>query len=250
MSAATPMKVLSNANDLIDLLAVEGPRSPAEIAVSIGVPRSSVYRLIEGLTAISMIENLPDSRVRLTTRWLHLADSARAAMVEWSDAGSVLEQLVDETGQTAFLTVRRGDRAVCIDWRQGRGIGVLVLKPGRSLPLYAGAAGRVLLAFGESESVLAAAPYRALTPATLTSREQLVADMELTARQGYVVSDEDVTPGIGAIGIPILGSDGQVIGGLSLGGLSGEIKEQSSTIREALGRGGAALLRQADSRIT
>lgn len=236
MTGPAPIKVLSNATELIEVLASDGPQSPADLSGRIEMPRSSVYRLIEGLAAISMIESADDSRVRLTTRWLHLADSARAAMVEWRHAAPVLDRLVDETGQTAFLTVRRADRAVCIDWRQGRGIGVLALKPGRSLPLYAGAAGRVLLAFGDSQSVLDEAPHRALTPHTLTTRQQLEADLAQTVRQGYVVSDEDVTLGISAIGMPIVVPDGKLIGGVSLGGLSQEIHEREASIRASLGR--------------
>lgn len=232
--AAAPIKVLTNATDLIEFLAWEGPHSPADIAVRIKMPRSSVYRLVEGLAAISLLEPTDDSRVRLTSRWLHLADSARSAMVEWRDAASVLERIVEETGQTAFLSVRRGDRAVCIDWRQGRGIGVLVLKPGRSLPLYAGAAGRVLLAYGETESVLEAAPFRPLTPHTLVTRHDLEADIERTRRQGYVFSDEDVTLGIGAIGMPIRSGAGEVFGALSLGGVRAEIRDGSEAMIAAL----------------
>ncbi len=236
MSAVTPIKVLSNATDLIEVLAWEGPQSPADIAVRIGVPRSSVYRLIEALAATSMIESMSDSRVRLTSRWLHLADSARASMVEWVGAAEVLEGLVDETGQTAFLSVRRGDRAVCIDWRQGRGIGLLVLKPGRSLPLNAGAAGRVLLAHGDSQDVLAATPFRPITPHTLVTREQLEADISQTLTQGYVQSDEDVTLGVSAIGMPLLSADGTLLGAMSVGGLTGEIHAEGESIRAALAR--------------
>jgi DNA-binding IclR family transcriptional regulator len=246
MTGPAPIKVLSNATELIEVLAWEGPQSPADLAARIGIPRSSVYRLIEGLAAISMIETTDDSRAQLTSRWLHLADSARAAMVEWGDANRVLDRLVDETGQTAFLTVRRDDRAVCIDWRQGRGIGVLVLKPGRSLPLHAGAAGRVLLAFGESRSVLDAAPYRALTAHTLTTREQLEADITRTLTQGYVLSDEDVTIGIGAIGMPVLDREGRLVGGISVGGPSTEIRTARDPILAALERARDSL---AESRV-
>jgi len=234
VSTSAPIKVLSNATELIEVLAAEGPQSPADIATRIAVPRSSVYRLIEGLIAISLVETLDDSRVRLTSRWLHLADSARDAMVEWATAGTVLDDLVEATGQTAFLTVRRGDRAVCIDWRQGRGIGVLALKPGRSLPLYAGAAGRVLLAFGDHDAVLDGAPYRALTPRSLINRDDLVDDVDKTLRQGWVLSDEDVTLGISALGMPIINREGTVLGAVSLGGLAAEVTARAPEFLEQI----------------
>ena len=151
MSSERPMGVLQKSSDLIGLLAVRGPLTPAEIAEEIGMPRSSVYRLAEALGQVKMTETLPDSRVKVSLRWLHLADTARAAMAEWAGARSVLDKLARDTGQTTFLSVQRGDEAVCIDWSQGRGINILILKPGRVLPLYAGAAGRVTLAFRDED---------------------------------------------------------------------------------------------------
>ena len=38
-------------------------------------------------------------------------------------------------------------------------------------------------------------------------------------RRGYTVSDEDVTPGIAAIGAPVLDADGRPVAALSVGGL-------------------------------
>lgn len=246
MSGPAPVKVLANASELIEVLAEHGPRTPADIAADTGVPRPSVYRLVEALSAIALVETLPDSRVRLTSRWLHLADAARAGMDEWSDAPEVLERLVAETAQTAFLTVRRDDRAICIDWRQGRGIGLLVLKPGRSLPLHAGAAGRTLLAYGgDAGRVLDGAPFPPLTARTLTSRIELEADVEKTLDVGFVLSDEDVTPGIGALGVPVLGDDGALRGCLSLGGLSGEVRARKDELVAALRSSAAAMVREA-----
>jgi IclR family acetate operon transcriptional repressor len=234
MSKATPIKLLANATDVISLLAHDGPLSPAEIADRSGLPRSSVYRLVEGLSAISMAELLPDSRVRLTSRWLHLADATRDGMEEWDAAPAILQRLVENTGQTAYLTVPRELTAVCIEWRQGRGIDVLALKPGRSLPLYAGAAGRTILAFGKDlDAVLESAPFTPMTPGTLVTAAALREDVATTLAQGYAVSDEDVTIGISAIGVPILAADGTLRGCVSIGGIAEEFRaKRDDFVRE------------------
>ncbi|MFI8595558.1 IclR family transcriptional regulator [Microbacterium sp. NPDC078428] len=235
MSGATPIKVLANASTLIETLGAEGPQTPAEIAARIGIPRSSVYRLVEGLEAIAMVETLEDTRVRLSARWLHLADSARTSMGEWSETGQVLEGLVATTGLTAYLSVRRGGRAVCVDWRQGRGIALMSLKPGLSLPLNAGAAGRVLLAFGDHEGVLDDPAMRpALTDLTIVDREELAADIELTRSRGFVLSEEDVTKGIGALGMPVHDRRGQLRGAISLAGIVAEIRAEQNELLDEL----------------
>lgn len=235
MSAVKPIRVLANTRDLVELLSQEGPLTPAEIAERIGVPRPSVYRLVDGLNAIELTETLPDARVALSLRWLHIADEARDAMTEWAGAKKILTALVDETGQTAFLSLLRDDSAVCIDWVQGRGIGVLILKPGRALPLHAGAAGRLLLAYAaDAEAYLSGAPFEQLTPSTRTTREQLQADIALTREQGFTVSDEDATIGIGALGMPIRDAAGTTIACVSIGGLAEDIRSRRDEFLAAL----------------
>lgn len=242
MSAIKPIRVLANTRDLVDLLSQTGPLTPAEIAERIGVPRPSVYRLVDGLNAIDLTETLPDGRVALSLRWLHIADETRDAMTEWAGAKAALTELVDATGQTAFLSLLRDDSAVCIDWVQGRGIGVLILKPGRALPLHAGAAGRLLLAYAaDADAYLDAAPFEQLTPATLTTAKQLRDDIARTREQGYAVSDEDATIGIGALGMPVLDAAGNARAGVSIGGLAADIREHREPFLAALRTATAAL---------
>jgi IclR family acetate operon transcriptional repressor len=211
-----PMRLLVNATKVIDALAQSGPLTPAQIADQVGIPRSSVYRLVDGLNDIDFTETLEDSSVSLTKKWLHLADSTRAG---------ILKTVAENTGQTSFLSVPRGDEAVCIDWAPGRGIGLLVLKPGRSLPLYAGAAGRVILAYGADDrsEYLKSAPFPPYTPKTLVSAEELEKDIATTRQRGYAISDEDVTPGIAAVGVPLYSGGGNFLGSLSIGGLADEM---------------------------
>jgi len=234
-----PIKVLANADRVIRALSESGALTPAELAEAVDIPRPSVYRLIDGMTAIGLTESLPDGTARLSMRWLRMADRARAAMPEWEGADDVLRDLVERTQQTAYLTIERDGEAVCIAWEQGRGIGVLVLKPGRSLPLHAGAAGRALLAFGgglEAELVRGreeGAPRTRFTRATLTTDEELRADAEAALARGYSVSIEDVTPGIAAFGAPVR-QGGHVIGAISIAGLTAEFEERREELAEAL----------------
>lgn len=219
--------MLVNAHDVVEWLSENGPATPAELAVRLDMPRSSVYRLVDGLTSISLTRTDADGRVHVGERWLRLADAAQASMTEWSGMREVLVRLAKHTGQTAFLSVPQPDGALCIDWSQGRGIDVLALKPGRSLPFNAGAAGRIAFAYADESAQAEAAsqPLRSFTPQTITTIERLMADAARVREAGWVHSDEDVTLGIGSVGIPVLGQDNALIGCASLAGLAGEIRE-------------------------
>jgi IclR family acetate operon transcriptional repressor len=237
VSVERPMSILQRTADLVALLASRGAVTPAEIAEHIDTPRSSVYRLGDALREAGLAEQVPDSHIRLSLRWLRLADAARAGMSEWDGARKVLDDLSGSTRQTAFLSVPRANEAICIDWARGEAINVLVLKPGRSLPLYAGAAGRVTLAFGldDPEAYLANAPFEAYTDRTLTTAAKLRKDIALSRKRGYVVSNGDVTDGIGALGAPLFWTTaGGFAGALSIAGLAEELNERREELVEIL----------------
>ena len=148
-----------------------------------------------------------------------------------------LDELAGATRQTVFLSVPRADESICVDWARGEAINVLLLKPGRSLPLFAGAAGRVTLAFGrdDHESYLANAPFEAHTDRTLTTAAELRKDVALTRKQGYVVSDGDVTDGIGALGAPLFWTtSGEFAGALSIAGLAEDVNARRDELVEKL----------------
>ena len=225
-SEGRAMGILQRSSSLIQLLAERGPLSTAEVAEEIGMPRPSVYRLADALTQTRLVESTSDGKLRVSLRWLKLSDAARSGMREWSHARPLLDGLASRTGQTIYLSVPQADRAICIDWSPGRALSVLALKPGRTLPLYAGAAGRVTLAYRPEplEDYLRAAPFPPLTDHTLVTARELRADVEAIRSRGYSVSDEDVTLGIGALGAPLISRDGMFLGALSLAGLAEDLR--------------------------
>jgi DNA-binding IclR family transcriptional regulator len=230
------MGILQRSSTVLQLLAERGPLTTAQVAEHVGMPRPSVYRLSDALVQARLVELTADGRLRPSLRWLRLGDAARVAMTEWSGARSILDDLARSTGQTVYLSVPHGDRSMCIDWSQGRGVNVLLLKPGRALPLHAGAAGRVTLAFRPEavEDYLQGAPFPPLTDRTLTSARELRADVEATRKRGYSISDEDVTPGIGALGVPLHNADMVFSGALSIAGLAEELRERRRELTTGL----------------
>ena len=237
MSVERPMGILQRSADLVQLLAEEGALSPAEIADRVDTPRPTVYRLGDALAQAGLAEALPGSRIALSRRWLRLGDAARAAMSEWRLARPILDALADATGQTVFLSVRRAEESVCIDWTPGQALNVLLLKPGRALPLYAGAEGRTTLAFGvdDVDGYLKRAPFPAFNQRTLTTVAKLRRDIATTRDRGYAISDEDVTEGIGALGAPVRTTRaGTFAGVLSVAGLAENLTARRAELADTL----------------
>jgi IclR family acetate operon transcriptional repressor len=58
--------------------------------------------------------------------------------------------------------------------------------------------------------------------------------MDCTRTRGFSISDQDVTDGIGALGVAVTSAAGYYVGALSLAGLSDEISERRADLVEAL----------------
>ena len=88
------------------------------------------------------------------------------------------------------------------------------------MPLHAGAASKVLLAFAPvvvREAVLTG-PLPKVGPGTLTSRRALARELEAIREQGYAVSREETNEGAWGVAAPILGIGGVLLGSIGMVG--------------------------------
>jgi DNA-binding IclR family transcriptional regulator len=153
----------------------------------------------------------------LGARFHNQLDIRRAALPE-------LTSLVEQTQQAAFLCIRDGDDALCLE-RVGtrHRVRLFALQLGERQPLHCGAAPRALLAGLSDGDIHAYAKRTALprfTSNTITTLEELISDAHHTRDCGFVVSDQDVTVGIAAVGAPVCDHTGQVVAAISVSGLA------------------------------
>lgn len=230
---AKPIKLLDNANQIIALLSEIGTASYSLIASEINTPRSSVYRLIDGLAAIGLVRVDRDTGlVRLSERWLHLADATTGSFPEWQHLIDRLPDLAERTGHTTFLSIPTATGGACIAWAPASNLVVLSLRPGRHFAFNIGAAGRLLFALspkGALEERLAACEFETPTERTIATPEALLADAERTRERGWVFSDQDVNRGISAVGVAATAATGAT-GCLSLAGLSQDVSPHAEAL--------------------
>src|SRR5215210_4674369 len=203
-----PVAVLAKAMTLIDRIADAGEVTPARLAELTGEPRSTVYRLLASLQELELVE--PGRRrgtYLLGLKLFRLGSTVVSRFDERQAALPVMERIHEETGETIFLCVRRGDDAVCIERIDGSRVNLLALRIGGSLPLHVGAAARALLAFEPPtawDEYLNRQHLEPLTPNTPATRDAVLEELRATRARGYSISDQDVTPGVGSVGAPIL----------------------------------------------
>src|SRR5919201_1968082 len=121
-----------------------------ELARRIGVNPSTASRLLATLEAARLGQRVPSSgRYRLGLRLLELGNAALARLDVRALARPELERLVEETGETATLSVPGEHDAVTVDFVQSALSVQSVARLGRPSVAHATAAGKVLLGFGD-----------------------------------------------------------------------------------------------------
>jgi DNA-binding IclR family transcriptional regulator len=203
----------------------------AEVTALLGLERNQAYRSLKTLEAAGFLTATDDARFELGPAAAGLGTAAMrfhaASVIDV--AGPVLDRLSAETRETVHLFVRRGDRAVCVDRRESPQSVRLVSILGRSLPLHAGAVPKAMLAWlpeAERADVIAGLDaLPAFTERTFRDPEALLAELEAIRERGHATSDEDFDASARGVGAPIFGADGEVVGGVSVGGPSYRIDD-------------------------
>ena len=167
------LELIAKASAVITILEDRGEASAADIADLTGEPLSSVYRLLQSLTGIGWVDR--GSRrgmYRLGLLLLTVGSRWRTGSTSASPRCRLFATARRDR-RTSFLCVRREARAVCVERLEGQAVRSLAMQLGSSLPLYAGAAPRSLLAFlppAEQRAVLKVRTGQAGDPAGRTRR--------------------------------------------------------------------------------
>jgi DNA-binding IclR family transcriptional regulator len=222
--------------------------SGAEIADEIGVARSTGYRYLQSLVNAGFIEEASGG-FRLGPRIFELARLARAGTSLSDIAMPTMRSLSAKVGESVLLTRRSGRFVVCLDLVEAAHTVRLSYERGHVLPINAGAAAEVLLAWAPPEeltAVLSAAPLERFTAKTLTDPGQLQARLAQIRRDGVAVSQGELDDQILGVAAPIHNAKGSVVAAVSVAALASRVprtelkavklavKSAASTISEQL----------------
>jgi DNA-binding IclR family transcriptional regulator len=217
------VKVLGKASRLLKLLADNPDSTVPALALLLGEPRPTVYRLVQDLAVLDYIEEgSRPGTYRLGLELFRLGSLVALRLDVRDAAAPVMNEIHKKLEESVYLVIRRGYEAVCIERIEGLRIRSMALQLGGSLPLHLGAGPRLLLAYQPreyQEEYFEEVKLEAMTPRTPTTKAGNVALLEEARQAGYAVSDEDVTVGIASVGAPIFDHTGQIGAAVSVGGL-------------------------------
>ena len=124
-----------------------------------------------------------------------------------------------EHGRTTHLSELSGSEIVYIDKLESHDQLRMASRIGLRAPVHSTAAGKVLaadLSPAELESVLAGATFARMTPSTITSRDEFLAELARVREQGWAHDREENENSINCIGAPVRSASGRAVAAVSV----------------------------------
>jgi DNA-binding IclR family transcriptional regulator len=202
------------------LASVEGgARSLTELVEGTGLSRPTLHRLATALEAHGLLAREGPARWRLGLRLLALGSTAARSMPIREAARPALQALRAATGESAQLYVREGDTRVCIEVAESERELRTIVPLGASLPITAGSAGKVFMAWApeeDRERLLARVPR--LTPATPIDPKRIRAELARIRARGWSESVAEREAGVASVSAPVLDATGALVAAVSVSG--------------------------------
>lgn len=236
-------RAMSRVLSLFELLSRQrAGMSLTELGQALDVPKSTFLSSLRALTADGFLicEN---NLYRLGPAAFRLAGTIMSA---WSTPDIIrhyLRELAQATSESVGFAIA--------DWEIGQVIYIdavnstqpvhYAMRVGIRAPLYASAAGRVLLAFAppeKRESYLSRARFKALTPSTRTTPESVLESLRSVSTKGYCASFGEMLQDTAAIAVPVFDAGNSNAGALMVAAPLNRMRSNFDFLLEQLLRAG------------
>ena len=219
------MKTVQSVQRAISVLFVvtqsDRPLGLSEIARRINLDKATVLRFLATLEASKLVQKDPVTKnysgganlSKLSNSWRN--DIRQAC-------GPYLRALSEKVNETVCLICPRDLERICIESIPAQNQELTVVPTiGTANPIYAGASGKVLMAYmtpQDADRVIEQTGLKPVTNIGITDRKLLFNHLESVRERGYDYSINDVTPGASALASPIFGPDKQIVAALTVRG--------------------------------
>jgi len=217
------IKVLEKIIKILDLFDEKGKElTPTEIRESLGLNKSTVFRILNILVEASFLErDSVTSKYRLGFKLYYLGSLVEGRSEIKNLAHPFLEELKEKCDETVHLVVLDHGEAFYLDKLEGKKAIRVVSNVGWRLPVHCTGVGKVLLASLPEETVRNIIQEKSLkrfTNNTITDLETLKIELARIRKQGYAIDNEEIEVGLKCVAAPLKYSAGETIAAISVSG--------------------------------
>ncbi|MCG8516122.1 MAG: IclR family transcriptional regulator [Halanaerobiales bacterium] len=192
-----------------------------ELSNSLGMHKSSVYRLLATLAYRGYVKQDKNSGYRVGIRLLELSNLVLGKLELRREIKPLLEELMEKSNETIHLGIIDNGEAVYIDKVEPSQTIRMYSSVGKRIPLYCTGIGKVLLAFtapAEMEKVIARIELKAFTPSTITDQLKFKAHLVEIREKGYALDNVEHEEGVRCVAGPIFDHQGNLTAAFSISG--------------------------------
>ncbi len=193
-----------------------------EMARLTHLPTSTVGRLLQSMKERGILQQNPETKAySMGMRLLTWSGVFLASMDIRAIALPSMTDLQRSTLETISLYILDGTDRVCVERLESPQNVRIVARLGLRLPLYAGSAGKVILAYlsdEKQESVLCSNMLVPFTRHTIIDTTTLRKELEKIRDKGFAFSHGEWVQDASGVAAPIFGADSNVMGAITISG--------------------------------
>ena len=194
----------------------------SDISRKLGMNKSRVHRILVTLENSGYVNrNEETQKYRLGLKLFQLGHIVEEQMEVRHSALPVMKELALETEETINLNVIHDGHRMSVEKIESPHEIRQAVELGKTLPLYSGAPGKVLLANlpeAKRNEIIHHVVLQRMGPRTITDPEKLHTELEKVREVGYSVSFEETYLGAVSIAAPVRNFSGTVIAAISITG--------------------------------
>lgn len=201
-----PVKSAERALAAVDLVARLGSATFAEIAVELGLPRSSAHGLLSTLVDSGWLELTAERRYRLGLHVWQIGQRYDGHRLLLEKAKPYMDRLVAATGETVQLARLDGVENVYIGISLSPNPMRMASSIGMRLHAHATGIGKALLSVldeSDARSRLTSVVLPQLTPRTLTDVDDILRAVARARDLGFATDDEEFVAGCRCVAVPV-----------------------------------------------
>jgi DNA-binding IclR family transcriptional regulator len=190
-----------------------GPVGVTELADRVGLPKSTVARLLSALEAAGAVtQDTPGGDYRLGDGLVDIAGAAQPGRNLVATARPHLLELTERVGETSGISVPDGRDMYYLDHAEAEGEIQVRNWTGERCPIHAVPSGLVVMAHWPEKKLDAflRSDLVRMTSWTVTDANEIRAGLELVRNLGYAWVYEEFAEGINSVAAPIFEADGTV----------------------------------------
>ena len=214
---------LERAISILDCFTTEKPElGVREIARQTELSPSTAGRLMAALKDLNVLNQNPSSRAySLGGKVLAWAGVYASSLDVRTIALPYMRELLSATQETVSLYIVEGGERLCVERLESAQAIRFSTRLGRRLPITAGAAGKVLLAFmslAQREEILHQVEWTRFTSNTVADPDAFRSELDTIRQRGIAVSMGEWQADAAGVAAPILGAGSEIQAALTISG--------------------------------